>query len=852
MTKRQIIIIPGIMGSELQLNQYKIWPPNIAAYWKGINVIVEKLGETDNAQIQSVKALDRYYKELINYAKDLGDDIKVFHYDWRLNNFNHIDKLKQIINLNADEVIIIAHSMGGIIAKLFLTSNVDSKIIGKVSQLITLGTPWNGAVEAYTYLKYGFGIRFVRGIFKSIIPNYESIYQLLPNKFYVEQNKDSFGYGYLNNEDWEHICNDYYIPILKAHNLEFNNVLGEFYNAMSLELPQSIIHNEIIGYGIPTLSSIHYEELTVKGKYGNGDGTVPLYSSMSKTPHKHFIKCKHSKLPSNKEVLKILKSIIVDKKNTETINSEYNLESYENIISNRFDFRVVRVACPVNVTLFDEEGQNIYGEINDLNYRNLIGVFGDSEEKVKYIDNDVYFILDEKDKNRRLHVEAYEEGAVSISIDEYLQGELSKTAKFKSFNMDNSKSAEVILNDTLSNCAVELKNKNKDKRNIESVVIDSEKISKAQELPKTEYKFLGEGLIKISDSKYLAHGNIYLQIDNRKKETYNIMNTFYNVNNSNSMVVSNEKEILLNLVEGKNTIKVYSNDIFNNTENVVEKYIYYISNEESRIPKLKIRVTPEAYDIYVEFNENEDLEKLNLKAPTYKFNFKNNEGVLFNSIKNLDLFREFNIEVNDEFGCIVSKPYIVNEALLNNILKSKANINDYVAFLNQLGIDANKMKSYKVRSEGKVSTIRRLNNTRLADADILEFKSDNIEIIIDKMKKYKIIFSNFREYISIHEESKYLFEFSVFADKIQQYEDIDLDIILATDGKLVVDEYKEIKNIDYKVDDGKYIFTLNTNEIRNLLMMDKDIEYDVKELFILIRLKDKNNSLLRACELKIK
>jgi hypothetical protein len=37
MSHRQIIIIPGIMGSELQCNEYKIWPPNIAVWWKGIN-----------------------------------------------------------------------------------------------------------------------------------------------------------------------------------------------------------------------------------------------------------------------------------------------------------------------------------------------------------------------------------------------------------------------------------------------------------------------------------------------------------------------------------------------------------------------------------------------------------------------------------------------------------------------------------------------------------------------------------------------------------------------------------------------------------------------------------------------
>lgn len=850
MAYRQIIIIPGIMGSELQFNEYRIWPPNVDAYRKGMNVVAEKLADTNSEEIQSVKVWGLFYKELINYAKSLGDDIKVFDYDWRLNNFIHIDRLKQLINLDADEVIIIAHSMGGIIAKLFLTSNVDSEIIGKVSQLITLGTPWNGAAEAYINMKYGSGFKFVRGIFKSIIPHYESVYQLLPNQFYVEQNQTSFGYGYLNNKEWTSICKEYYIPTLKDHGLEFKNVLGEFYEAMSLDLPEKLIHNEIIGYDIPTLTSINYEGITIKGKYGNGDSTVPLHSAVSNTEYKHFIKCKHSKLPNNGQVLDILKSIIVDKKDTETINKEYGLKSYEDIIDNGFNFKVVRVACPVNVSLFDEDGEILYGEMSDINYNDFINIFGNSGSDVKYLDDDVYFILDEANNTKRLHVEAYEEGAVSISIDEYDHGKLNKMAKFKSFNMDNSKSAEILVNDNLSSCTVELKDK--EKINIESVVVENEISGENIELPETKYDLLGKNIKIIVNEEYLASGEVYLKINSKKEGSYKIMDTFYNINNSNGMVISDGEEILLNLNEGKNVIRVYSNDIFNNVEKVVDKHIYYIANEESRIPKLKIKVTPDVYNMVVEFNENKDLEKLNLKMPTYEFNFKNNEGVVFNSVENLKLSREFNMEIDDEFGKIVSNSYIIDELLLNTILKSKANIKDYVMFLKKLGIDVNKMKSYKAITDGKVSTLRRLKNTRLTDADILEFKNDKIEIIIDKMKKYDIMFSNLREYLSLAEEDECSFEFSVFADKKQEYSDINLDIVLVTDRGGDVSRYHEIKSIEYKINDGKYMFTINTAEIRSLLLSDSDIEYDVKEVFILIKLKDESKSMLRACELELK
>ena len=230
------------------------------------------------------------------------------------------------------------------------------------------------------------------------------------------------------------------------------------------------------------------------------------------------------------------------------------------------------------------------------------------------------------------------------------------------------------------------------------------------------------------------------------------MDTFYNINNSNSMVIINEKEVLLNLVEGKNIIKVYSNDIFNNVENVVDKYIYYIKNEEQRIPRLKIKVTPESYDIDVEFNENRGLEKLDLKVPTYRLNFINNEGVLFNSVKNLDLLREFSIEINDEFGMKVSKPYIINEVLLNNILKSKANINDYISFLNQLGIDINKNSWEKPAIFKVIESFNAIDEREL-------HKSFNMGIglvmVVEKDKAEEVVnFINNREE-EIHVDAKY-------------------------------------------------------------------------------------------------
>lgn len=851
MSYKQVVIIPGIMGSELQYNEYKIWPPNIAVWWKGLNVLAKKLEDTKSDEIESISLYKKYYGGLVDFAETIADEVTIFHYDWRQNNFKHIHRLKQLINKDADEVILIAHSMGGIIAKLFLNSEPNSEILKKVSKLITIGTPWKGAAEAYICLQFGCGFEFIRGIFKSIIPCFESVYQLLPNKDYVEENEVNFGYGYLNNKGWNSVCKDYYIPLLKKHGLEYNDVLVKFYNNMSINLPEWVRHHEIIGYNVTTLTSINDDELKVSGKYGNGDGTVPLHSAVTDTNHKYFIKGKHSLLPNNKYTHKILKDIIVNNKSTEDIVREHNLLTYSDVLKEKFDFKVVRVACPVNVSLLDDDGTILYGDMSEMKSDNLLDIFIKGEEGVKYLDNDVYFILDKQNELNKLHVEAYDEGAVSISIDEYENGVLEKIAKFKTFNMDNSKSADITINSSIEKCKVELKAENN--KEIDRVIIENKSNEKEVELPRTEYSFTGENIKELEYGEYIATGDIYLNILNILCGTSDVIDTFYAVNENSSMVVNEESRVLLNLKNGKNTIKVYSVDVFNNVENVSEKNIYYIDTLEDRVPKVKIKATPDSYSLSFEFEEDKEFEKLKLPLPNVTSKFNNYDGVIsnFNIVENRGIVREISLEVIDVLGTITSKPIVIDEKLLNLIFESTATIKDYNAFLKKIGIDT--IRSYKSSINGKVHTYRTLSNSKLADADSLEFKNEKIEIIIDKMKEYEIMFNNLREYLDLSENKDYIFEFSVFpSNKKFPVTDIGLKVSLAVESRSNVSQYNEIQILSYKIVDDRYSFEVNTKDINKWLLQSEEIEDKTDNIYILIRLDDETDKILRAFELNLK
>ena len=135
-----IIIIPGILGS----------------YSWDVIVRNKPEGEWD------FPPKDDTYKTLIDVLEEKGferdKNLFVAFYDWR--RFNEesaqnylipiIDKALQ--NSPSGKVDIIAHSMGGLVARAYIQSNFYRN---DVDQLITLGTPHFGSSDAYTLWEGG-------------------------------------------------------------------------------------------------------------------------------------------------------------------------------------------------------------------------------------------------------------------------------------------------------------------------------------------------------------------------------------------------------------------------------------------------------------------------------------------------------------------------------------------------------------------------------------------------------------------------------------------------------------------------------------------------------------------------
>lgn len=200
MGSRVALLIPGIMGSELCLGERVIWPGPVESLFRPYRMMAELMSDQLVATdvIRRYTVFSRQYETLI---KDLGacgfreDDepptLYVCPYDWRRGNEVSAQTLAERLDTalvqhpEIAEITIIAHSMGGLIARYYLESGeyADRPAIRLVRRLITLGTPHRGAPLTLPRLRGEEGSLWLSGEQIRRLasdPRYPAAYQLLP------------------------------------------------------------------------------------------------------------------------------------------------------------------------------------------------------------------------------------------------------------------------------------------------------------------------------------------------------------------------------------------------------------------------------------------------------------------------------------------------------------------------------------------------------------------------------------------------------------------------------------------------------------------------------------------------
>lgn len=323
-----IVLIPGITGSVLKKHGSDIWAPSFGAIanallslGKNLETLsldwddpdVEDLGDgiTATGLIQDAVIVPGFVK-IDGYTKISGmirDCFEVtpgvldpeskpnppanffeFPYDWRRDNRLAARHLKELIDLRLPQwraytddpdakVIIIAHSMGGIIARHYLEVLGGSE---HCKALITFGTPYKGSLNALDFLANGLRKGFVD--ISEMMRTFTSVYQLLPIYEVVSSGGALSKVADLDIKG---------VNRKKAKEaLEFHNAIMGIVDDRRKASPDPYVIFPVVGSYQPTLQSAELSggKLTVSealpGKadplLAYGDGTVPYLSAI---PH---------------------------------------------------------------------------------------------------------------------------------------------------------------------------------------------------------------------------------------------------------------------------------------------------------------------------------------------------------------------------------------------------------------------------------------------------------------------------------------------------------------------------------------------------------------------------------------
>ncbi len=235
--KRPLIVIPGVLGSQLvnyETNEV-VWPSLFRSSDDGLslpvtpdlarnrdNLVARKI--VDTARLARLTPEVYVYHELLEALKKYGgyregdwsnpgadgdrDTFYVFPYDWRRDNvetardlIGRLETLKRKLNRPDLRFNIVAHSMGGLVARYAaMYGDVDLPADGvqpvptwdgaaHINRVIMFGTPNEGSADAFTTLLQGYsvteGLRrpipLLNKLSREDIFTAPSVFQLLPH-----------------------------------------------------------------------------------------------------------------------------------------------------------------------------------------------------------------------------------------------------------------------------------------------------------------------------------------------------------------------------------------------------------------------------------------------------------------------------------------------------------------------------------------------------------------------------------------------------------------------------------------------------------------------------------------------
>ena len=148
----RVWLVPGIMGSQLGIPRAAGAPPDLI-WLDPIDMIrgdLYKLALTTDSPVRALGLVHHSYLRLWLRLLAVGFDVRPFAYDWRCDILELGAALAQAIIAGQQPVMLVAHSLGGLVARAAL---LDPLADASVSRVVQLGVPNKGAVAALLALR---------------------------------------------------------------------------------------------------------------------------------------------------------------------------------------------------------------------------------------------------------------------------------------------------------------------------------------------------------------------------------------------------------------------------------------------------------------------------------------------------------------------------------------------------------------------------------------------------------------------------------------------------------------------------------------------------------------------------
>ncbi|HZU87226.1 MAG TPA: alpha/beta fold hydrolase [Anaerolineaceae bacterium] len=406
-----------------------------------------------------------------------GQNLIICSYDWRRDlrqiayNYNPSyptnSTLDQCVNYalarnpDARKVNILAHSMGGMVARTYL---IDPLHAAKVKHLVTLGTPYFGAskVSQMVLAPEGcfldlpvFGCNPNPSMTYSILQNFPSGYQLAPGEGYFMVYPGGFlkRWGaYLNyNQSMDQFrahntyLTDDAIALRQLINMGYS---GGSENGVDVWM--------FIGYNLPTpyaLEEKSYGQNSYNMIYGDGDATVPIHSaSMSNDQIEPPVDLSadaelvyvngvdHGDLPKHGGILNAVYTIFTSSKLTaeEVTQGSSSLSTQSTGLSGR----VIQIDGPVLVRIYDAQGNLTGPDAGQLHLvKKIPGLF------YQVNDTDSVILKLPAGGEYRIELQGTRSGTASLRVWNYEQDALTRAIQYSGLSTSTSSLGLLVVKD---------------------------------------------------------------------------------------------------------------------------------------------------------------------------------------------------------------------------------------------------------------------------------------------------------------------------------------------------------------------------------------------------------------------